>query len=147
MNKNILLAIFYFFASTIITCWFIDKGELLYISTNKMIASCTIAGAKWAIQIVVAFILLKEKKWQFIKSIGLTCLIGSCILLPYCIFESIRKIEKSFLSSLILAVGIMIPTYYYAVKKTKISIVWFWSWMICLTIAISLQVFYIFKLN
>ena len=146
MQKTITLSILYFLLSTIITWWFIKEAALLYVSPNKMIASCSIAGAKWGIQIVAAFIFLKEKKWDFIKKISFTCLVGSCILLPYCLFESIRNIEKSFLYCLIFAVVIMIPSYYFSVKKINISTKWFWGWMCCLATAISLQILYVFKL-
>ena len=143
--KNITLASLYFLFSTIITWWFIKEGELLYFSSEKMILSCVIAGAKWGIQIVAAFLFLKEKKWIFIKRIGFTCFVGSCLLLPYCFLEQIRALDKSFLISLIVAVLVMIAMYYNAVKQTNISIWWFLGWMCCLATAVSLQLFVVFK--
>ena len=143
--KNITLAFVYFLFSTIITWWFIKEAELLYFSSEKMILSCVIAGAKWGIQIVAAFFFLKEKKWIFIKRIGFTCFVGSCLLLPYCFLEQIRALDKSFLISLIVAVLVMIAMYYKAVKQTNISIWWFLGWMCCLATAISLQLFVVFK--
>ena len=95
--KNIILAGIYFLLSTLITWWFIVAGKTLYISNEKMIISCGIAGAKWSIQIIAAFFCLKDKKWLFINRIGFTCFVGSCILLPYCLFDFIRQIDKSFL--------------------------------------------------
>lgn len=145
-NKNIALAFIYFLLSTIITWWFIKEAELLYFSQHKMLLSCTVAGAKWGIQICAAFLFLKEKKWDFIKRIGFTCFIGSCILLPYCLFSFIREIDKSFLLSLIIAVLVMIAMYYQAVLKTNISKKWFWGWVLCLAAAISLQLLVVFKL-
>ncbi len=144
--KNIALAFIYFLLSTIITWWFIQQGKLLYFSQNKMILSCGIAGTKWSIQIGAALLFLTDKKWAFIKRIGFTCLVGSCILLPYCLFGFIREIDKSFLASLIIAVFVMIAMYYKAVAKTNISKKWFWGWMICLAIAISLQLYVVFKI-
>lgn len=142
--KNITLAFVYFLFSTIITWWFIKQGHLNYFSQEKMLLSCSIAGAKWGLQILAALILLQEKKWLFIQRIGLTCLVGSCILLPYCVLAQIRLIPNSFLISLIIAVLAMIFMYYKAVQQTAISIKWFWSWICCLAIAISLQLFVVF---
>ena len=146
MKKNFTLSILYFLLSTIITWWFIEEAQLLYVSKNLMVISCTIAGAKWGIQICAALIFLNGKKWEFIKNIGLTCLVGSCILLPYCLIKPIRLIDKSFLFSLIFAVLVMVGMYYQTVKKTGISLKWFWSWVVCLAIAISLQLFVVFKI-
>jgi hypothetical protein len=91
--------------------------------------------------------LLKDKKWEFIKRIGFTCFIGSCILLPYCFLANVRAIDNSFLYSLIAAVIVMIVLYFNAVVKTHIAKIWFWSWMGCLAIAISLQLFVVFKIH
>ncbi len=144
--KNIALAFLYFLLSTIITWWFIQQGELLYFSKNKMLLSCIIAGAKWSIQIGAALLFLNEKKWEFIKLIGFTCFIGSCLLLPYCLFSFVRLAPYSFLISLLIAVLLMIVTYYKVVTQLLLSIKWFWGWMLCLTIAISLQLFVVFKI-
>jgi hypothetical protein len=149
MNKNfktISLAAIYFLLSTGITWWFIQQGKLLYFSQNKMLLSCTIAGAKWSIQILAALLFLKEKKWEFVKRIGFTCFVGSCILLPYCLFGFLHTIYKSFLFSLIAAVLVMICMYYSAVTKMQLSIKWFWGWVGCLAVAISLQLFVVFKI-
>jgi hypothetical protein len=144
--KNSVLAFLYFLLSTIITWWFIQQGELLYFSKNKMLLSCIIAGAKWSIQIGAALLFLKEKKWEFVKLIGFTCFIGSCILLPYCLFSFVRLAPYSFLISLLIAVLLMIVTYYKVVNQLLLSLKWFWGWMLCLTIALSLQLFVVFKI-
>jgi hypothetical protein len=143
--KNIVLAFLYFLLSAIITWWFIEQGKLLYFSQNKMILSCAIAGAKWSIQIGAALLFLKEKKWEFIKLIGFTCFIGSCILLPYCLFSFVRLAPYSFLISLIIAVLLMIATYYKVVNQLLLSTKWFWGWIACLAAAVCLQLFVIFK--
>jgi hypothetical protein len=144
--KNIILAFTYFLLSTIITWWFIQQGKLLYFSQNKMLLSCTIAGAKWGIQILAALIFLKDEKWEFIKRIGFTCFVGSCILLPYCMFSFIQAINNSFLFSLIAAVLIMIVMYYKSVVQMQLSTKWFWGWVSCLVVAIFLQLFVVFKI-
>jgi hypothetical protein len=119
---------------------------MLYVNSNLMLASCSIAGAKWALQILAAFLFLKEKKWLFIKQIGFTCFVGSFLLIPYCLFSFIRSVPNSFLYSLIIAVLTMIFLYYQSVRKTNITIKWFWGWIACLATAISLQLFVIFKI-
>ncbi len=144
--KNIFLASLYFLLSTIITWWFIQEGKFLYFSTEKMLLSCTIAGAKWGIQITAALFYLKDKKWEFIKRIAFVCLVGSCILLPYCLFGFIQTINKSFLFSLMAAVIVMIALYYKSVLLLQVSTKWFWGWVGCLAIAISLQLFVVFNI-
>ncbi len=144
--KNIPITIIYFLLSTIITWWFIQEGKFLYISPDKMLLSCTIAGAKWGIQIIAALLYLKDKKWEFIKRIAFVCFVGSCILLPYCLFGFIQTLDKSFLFSLIAAVLVMIALYYKSVLQLQVSTKWFWGWVGCLAIAISLQLFVVFNI-
>jgi hypothetical protein len=146
MSKQVTLAALYFLLSTVITWWFIVASKTLYFSTEKMIFSCGIAGAKWGIQIIAALVFLQEKKWEFIKLIGFTCFIGSCVLLPYCLFSFVRTAPNSFLISLVLAVLLMIATYYKIVKQLALSTKWFWGWMLCLATAITLQLTVIFKI-
>ena len=76
MQKNIFLSATYFLLSIVITWWFIAQAELLYVSQQLMLLSCSIAGAKWAIQIVAALLLLNQKKWMFIEGISFVCFVG-----------------------------------------------------------------------
>jgi hypothetical protein len=144
--KNIALSSICFLSATIITWWFIEQAELLYFSPQKMLLSCGIAGGKWGIQIVASLLFLKEEKWEFISLIALTCLLGSCLLLPYCLSDKIRITDYGFLISLIVAVLAMTVLYYKAVRHVRISQNWFYSWICCLVIAVSLQVFVVFKI-
>lgn len=147
-NRNIGLAAIYFFLSTVITWWFIDCGSSLYqFDQHKMMLSCSIAGAKWAIQIFGALLFLKEKRWIFIRNIAATCFVGSCILLPFC-FASLRAVipGKPFLSSLIASVAVMIAHYYYGVRKSGVPVKWYFLWLACLAVAISLQLTVVFHL-
>ena len=63
-SKNIINAAAYFLLSTVITGWFIEKGNVLYDNANMMLFSGSIAGAKWGIQILAALIFLEDKKGQ-----------------------------------------------------------------------------------
>ena len=113
-----------------------------------MLLSCGIAGGKWMIQLVAGFFLLKEKRWEFIRRIGLTCFAGSVILLPYCI-SSVMKLSDSgsfFLGSLIFSVASMILIYYWSVRKCQISLMWWAAWLACLALAISLQLTVVFHI-
>jgi len=145
-TKNIYLAVIYFFLSTAITWWFVAVCPL-YTSLQQQLLSTGIAGAKWSIQIIAAYFLLTGKKWLFIKNIGSTCLIGSVILLPYAIMASSGSNNSGdfFVGSLLVAVAVMISSYFINVKRSAVSVKWFWGWIICLAIAISLQLTVVFS--
>jgi len=145
-TKNLSLIFLYFTLSTLMTWWFIAVSPL-YISLEQMLWSCGIAGGKWMIQLVAAFLFLKEKKWGFIRNIAWVCLIGSVLLLPYAVAASFHVAENAlfFIGSLILAVITMIFLYYRAVKKTGISLFWWMGWLLCLTVAVSLQLTVVFN--
>ena len=138
-------AAIYFFLSILFTWWFITASPL-YISNTQKNLSCSIAGGKWLLQILLALILLGDKKWIFIKNVAGTCLIGSAILLPYC-FSSTLQLNSSnnfFIASLILAILAMIVSYYKSVINTGINIKWWIGWLLCLAIAIILQLTIVF---
>ena len=139
-------ALLYFSLSTIITWWFVDVCPL-YTGLQQKLLSTGIAGAKWGLQIGVAYFFLAEKKWEFIKNIGFTCLVGSVILLPYPIATVFFKIDNSqfFIGSLIVAVLVMIILYFLNVQKLALPKKWFWGWIFCLTIAITLQLTVVFS--
>ena len=149
IKKNLIKAAICFLLSTVITWWFITRSPL-YINAGQKILSCSVAGGKWALQILLALFLLNNKKWVFIKNISITCLTGSVILLPYC-FASSLKINSStyfFTGSLIAAVLVMIQSYYKSVNNAGVSIKWWTGWLVCLAIAITLQltiVFHVFR--
>jgi hypothetical protein len=144
-QKDILRSGFFFLASVLLTAWFIQAGESLYISTGIMYISGTIAATKWGLQIIAALFFLGDKKWLFIRRIGFTCFAGSAILLPYFLFSTIRLLPNSFFISLVLSVLLMIFLYYRAVVTTGLSIKWFWGWIACLATAILLQLTVVFK--
>jgi hypothetical protein len=144
--KKILPAIIYFILATAITWWFVAVCPL-YESLQQKLLSTGIAGAKWCLQIAAAFFFLKRKRWEFIKNIGFTCLIGSLILLPYAILASLNDFNSAtfFVSSLLTAVVLMIGLYYWSVKRSGLPYKWFWGWIICLGIAITLQLTLYFR--
>lgn len=144
-RKDILIATFYFFLSTIITWWFIEASGL-YNSTEQKIVSCSIAGAKWGIQLFAAFVFLKTRRWHFIKNIAVVCLAGSALLLPYAVMATFFGISHPdfFVGSLIVAVAAMILLYALAVKNAAVSLSWWIGWLVCLAVAIYLQLTIVF---
>lgn len=141
-RNNIIIAVVYFALSLGISAWFIATKFWLYTSVSAMIVSGTIAGAKWAIQLLAAFVLLKQQRWQFIRRIGFVCFAGSCLLLTYNLMFYLPlglSGVTEFVLSLIIAVVAMIILYYRAVRQTRLPFIWFAGWLACLAIAITLQ--------
>src|SRR5258706_7895463 len=93
-RRDLGLFFLYFALSTLITWWFVILSPL-YISQEQMLLSTGIAGAKWAIQIIVGWVFLKEKSTTFFKKIGLVCFIGSCLLLPYVVLAFFKLINHT----------------------------------------------------
>jgi hypothetical protein len=145
LKKKSTIAVVYFLLSTLITWWFIEASPL-YTSLNQKLLSCGIAGAKWGIQILAALLLLKEKKWHFIKNIGFTCLAGSLVLVPYAVLSNTQDINSTgfFTGSLLLAVAVMILLYAMSVKNAAVKIYWWLGWLFCLAIAVTLQLTVVF---
>lgn len=142
-GRSIALAALYFLFGTIITVWFIARKFWLYDSVNLMALSGSIAGVKWLIQLLAALIILREKRWVFIKNIGLVCLIGSAALLIYYFLPTTWGFA-SLTVSVAFSVVIMIFLYYRAVRQSVVSIYWFWAWIVCLLAAIMLQLTVVF---
>jgi hypothetical protein len=144
--KKISIAIAYFILSTAITWWFVAVCPL-YESLQQKLLSTGIAGAKWSLQIAAAYFFLPNKRWYFIKHIGATCFVGSLILLPYAIMASFGDFNSAtfFTCSLLIAVVVMIGLYAWAVKRSALPRKWFWGWIICLCIAIILQLTVVFS--
>jgi len=108
--------------------------------------STLIAGGKWGLQIILAFLILGKQKWFFVKNIGFVCFLGSCVLLPYILLSkmSITNDPLLFTGSIIAAVVAMIFYYYKAVKLSMVALSWWYFWLICLAVAIGLQLTIVF---
>ncbi len=147
LTKDILLFFFYFLLSTLFTWWFVVLSPD-YSGPELMILSTSIAGGKWMIQILGAFLFMKEKAVVFVKNIGFVCFVGSCILLPFVIsaLTGFNNGSIFFFISLVLSVITMIILYRAAVLKSQVSIGWWYFWLFCLAVAISLQLTVVFKL-
>ncbi len=143
-NKfNIILAVVLFLLATGITMFFIERSSL-YQSREQKILSVGIAGAKWLVQIIAAIFLLKQR-WLFIRKIATTCFIGALVLLPYCIFTTRESSHhKFFIMSLIGSVICMMLHYKRSLVSAGVPIGWWYSWLFCLAIAITLQLTIVF---
>ncbi len=147
MQKNILFSVLWFALSALLTAIFLLQKFWLYSSVNAMALSGCIAGGKWLVQIIAALAFLKEKKWEFIRSIGYVCFTGSAVLFVYYIFNFLRLPVagfSQFVLSIALSVLTMICMYYKAVRKTGVSVKWFGLWMVCLCVAVFLQAAVVF---
>lgn len=144
-QNNIFFSAVYFALSAAITAWFIAAAPM-YISQRQILLSGTIAGGKWAVQIIAALLLLKGRKWKFIRYIGFTCFIGSALLLPYAISGWFFNINAPlfFIGSLLVAVLAMVVLYFNSVITSRISLSWWTSWLVCLAVAITLQLAVVF---
>ena len=111
-----------------------------------MFLSTSIAGAKWAIQIIAGLIFLKEKSFLFLRKIGFVCFVGSCCLIPFIALgtSGIADAAEFFVGSLLFAVAVMVVLYYRAVKQTGLSIAWWVGWLCCLAVAVLLQLTVVF---
>lgn len=146
MIKNILVATFYFVSSAFIAWWFINEAKLMYFSQNDLVLLLVIAVSKWSIQIGAALFFLNEKKWEFIRQIGFICFVGSCILIPYCMFVFVKQLYVSFAFSVFFSTMLMIVLYYKTVARNGLSLKWFWGWLLCMAIASSLQFILLFTI-
>jgi hypothetical protein len=145
-KKNIYFAILYFGLSAVITWLFVDACPL-YTSVQQKLLSTGIAGAKWGLQIAAAFLFLGTRKWEFIKNIGAVCMAGSIVLLPYTISSFFSKESGSmfFIHSILLAVFLMIGLYFLNILRSGLPLKWFGGWLVCLGIAITLQLTVVFS--
>jgi hypothetical protein len=125
LSKDILLFFFYFLLSTLFTRWFVVLCPN-YLISEQMILSTSIAGGKWMLQIIAAFLFMKDKAVSFVKNIGFVCFVGSTILLPYVIsaLTGFNKDPIFFFLSLVFPVVTMIVIYRNAVLKSQVAMGW-----------------------
>jgi hypothetical protein len=113
-----------------------------------MILSTSIAGGKWMLQILGAFLFLKDRAIVFVKNIGFVCFVGSCILLPYVVSAlfDLNNDPIFFFLSLAASIITMIVLYRNAALNSNVSLGWWYFWLFSLTIAVSLQLTLVFNL-
>jgi hypothetical protein len=143
--KNQILFLIYFGLSGLFTYWFVMSAPF-FVSKGQQLLSFGIAGGKWGLQLLLAYILLGKQRWIFIKNIGYVCFIGSCLLLPYVMLSQLNITNDIvlFTGSLLSAVVAMIYYYHQAVRLSIISMKWWYLWLISLLAAIGLQLTIVF---
>jgi Na+/melibiose symporter-like transporter len=89
---------------------------------------------------------LKDKALAFLRKIGFVCLIGSLILVPFIVSALAKWSDRGefFFASLVAAVLAMIFAYYRSVRSLQLALYWWFLWLICLAIAITLQLTVVF---
>ena len=112
-----------------------------YVSKEIMLLSGAIAGGKWAIQILAGFFLLDDRKWDYIRQLADTCLIGSLVLLPFAILAGGAAF---FFGSLLACILVMSVHIVICLKSGGFSWRWPTLWLALLVIAVSLQLTVVF---
>jgi len=141
VNKpHLSRALLYFGLALILTTLFVLACPL-YISQEQLLLSVSIAGGKWVVQIFLAIALLRKRRSSFIHGMGRVCLLGSIILIPYILsaWLEISDDQWFFFGSLILAILVMVFRYHTEVTRLHLSLAWWYFWLLCLTVAVGLQ--------
>lgn len=137
----------YFSVALILTFLFVLFCPL-YISPEQMKLSLLIAGGKWVLLCLAAIIALGKRRNAFLHSLGRVCVLGSLMLVPY-LFLSWLEIYNStsfFFGSLIVAISVMIFRFYTEVSRLNLSMYWWYGWLLCLSVAVFLQMTTVFHL-
>jgi len=136
-------AIFYFIASMIITFLFISANPV-YNTFSFQILAFGIAATVWGIQVAGAFLLLKEKKYDFLRQAGKVCFWGSAsllvsVLLNYFIRPSSNVQLLISACNVLASVLLMAILFSLFLKKMRLSYSWMILWLLCLCLAVPLQ--------
>jgi hypothetical protein len=130
-----------FLLSTLLTIAFIVRYDR-YPSPGVMAFSGSIAGGKWALQILLGYLLLGEKRWLYIVQLATTCLIGSMILIPFAILGGGPPF---FFGSLVASVLIMAIDIRMRLWQIKLPTRWYLLWLGFLALAVTLQLTVVFR--
>ena len=140
-RSPLLHVVIAFLLSTLLTAAFILRyGH--YPSGGIMLLSGSVAGGKWAIQIVLGYLLLGPQRWLYLSQLGTTCAIGSFILLPYAI---VGGGPSFFFGSLVAAVLVMALDFFIRIRRNQFPIRWYFLWLGLLAIAVTLQLTVVFR--
>jgi hypothetical protein len=144
--RNAVLGGVFFGLSAVLTWAFVAVSPV-YLSPEQMLLSTLVAGGKWGIQIGLALALLGGRAWLFIRNIGAVCLVGSVVLVPYAV-AGLLGLEvggEGFCGSLAVAVAAMIGGYFRAVRSSGVALGWWYGWLGCLAVAVTLQLTVVFQ--
>ena len=142
-KRHIILGSAWFAASVLLTWLFIEAYDT-YVSPKQMLLSGGVAGGKWAIQLLLATLLLGDKRWLYFKEMGFISAIGSTMLMLFLLGS---RDTGSFISSLVFSVMVMATMVILRLRAIKVPTRWIVLWFGLLAIAVSLQIFVVFKID
>jgi len=136
----------YYGLGTLFTHWFIVTSPFT-LTPSHIALSNVIAFGKWAIQIIAAFVFLRNQPLVFIKNIGFVYFTGSCLLMPYAIlsYAGMSSDVNFYNGSHLLSIMVMIFLYYRAGAMSQLKINWWLAWLACQVIGIMLQIKFVFR--
>ena len=140
--KDFSIAAGGFAVSVILTGLFIEAFGG-YVSRSQMLLSGAIAGGKWGLQLLLAAILLGDKRGGYFREMGIVCAVGSGVLLPYILFAGNWSF---FLGSLVCSVLVMAWLVVTRLASLGVSQWWTILWFVLLGIAVSLQLTVVFDI-
>jgi hypothetical protein len=143
MMKSKHLALLYFLLSVVITYVFIDSN-VVYNSYQIKLIALTIASVVWGIQVVGAFIFLKNKKYLFLREAGKVCFWGSVSLMASVVINYLFAFPLQVqlqVSAINVLLSIILMTFLFTkfLKQLHLSYKWVVVWLLCLSIAVPLQ--------
>jgi hypothetical protein len=141
--KSKHLALLYFLLSIIVTYVFIDANAVYNTQRFKIVA-LTIAAIVWGIQVVAAFLLLKNKKYAFMREAGKVCFWGSVVLMLSVAINYFSNLSSEVqlhisAANVLLSVIVMAIMFANFLRRLQLSLGWLAVWLICLCIAVPLQ--------
>jgi len=131
-----------FALSIIFTGWFIGSFGG-YLSKETMVLSGSIAGGKWAIQMIFGWCVLSEKRWLYLGQLAATCLTGSLTLVPFAILSGGPLF---FFGSLLASIFVMTASTIIRLKVIGLSWRWPALWLVLLSVAVGLQLTVVFHI-
>lgn len=140
-HRNAGIAAIGFLVSLLLTWWFIESFDG-YLSFRNRILSGSIAGGKWALQLLLAFLLLGDKRWLYFREMGVVCATGSLLLLPYILLGNSWYFFLGSLICSVIAMAVMVVLRLTAIQVGKN---WILLWFGLLAIAVTLQLTVVFK--
>jgi hypothetical protein len=146
-KPHLTRATIYFSISLILTAIFI-LSRPIYITREQLEESLIVAGGKWVLQIILAIVLLKRRRFSFIHALGRISLFSTLFFLPFIVSSwlEIYDAPPFFLGSMAVAGFTSIYIYYLEVKRLYLSMGWWYFWLFSLALSVALQAIFVFRL-
>lgn len=123
--------VFAIIVSSLITAWFgHSMGNYLSISDggSKMLL---IAGTGWCVQILLAFLFMKEKRADYIGHLATLMIIGVLLLVPGIILGAVTQYHYPVIPviSVLASSGMMLWQHAKRVKNLQLNQLWTFAWL------------------